>query len=320
MKVGLAITGGVASQEEINLAAVGESGFDAILVGCYEDEIRWEAETVASFLRQARRRGLDCYVMPWGYGRVLDPDPSISSLYIHTRPQTLQVDSRNRRCPKACPNNPQFLEWFASSMRTLAWLFEVQGFVWDEPSFHYSRGTWSCRCKYCQRLFTASYGQPMPRRLTPEVMEFRRQSLNMFVLAAAAAIQSVDRRLQSVVMPPPLVSPGLRYANTDDYRTMAASSAVDAVSLLIVEPQPIPVPQLAEHYASAAWAVTSEGKPLWLWVAQDQWDEEQLTHYLDLARELGAQRLVIADYAVVYRSLSATTLSRLLSTAEGGQD
>ena len=60
MKVGLAITGGVASQEEINLAAVGESGFDAILVGCYEDEIRWEAETVASFLRQARRRGLDC--------------------------------------------------------------------------------------------------------------------------------------------------------------------------------------------------------------------------------------------------------------------
>lgn len=313
MKLGIAITGGVGAQEEIDLALLSDSGFDAILVGCYEDEIRWEAERVASFLRQARRRGLECYVVPWGYGRVMDPDPSISSLYIHTRPQTRQVDNRHRRCPRACPNNPQFLEWFSSSMRTLAWLFEVQGFVWDEPSFHYSRGTWSCRCKYCQRLFTARYRQPMPQRFTPEVMEFRRHSLSMFLLAAAAAIQSVDRRLQSIVMPPPPLSPTSRHSGTDDQRLLAASSGADAVSLLVVEQEAVPIPGLAPLYASAASVIRTAGKPLWLWVAPDQWGEDKLTEYLAMGTELGAHRLVIADYASLYHWLSPAILAHILA-------
>ncbi len=314
MKLGLAITSGVAGQEEIDLAAISSCGFDTILVGCYEDEVRWEAEQVASFLRSARRQGLDCYVIPWGYGRVLDPDPSITSLYIHTHPQTLQIDNRNRRCPKACPNNPQFLEWFASSMRTLAWLFEAQGFVWDEPSFHYVRGTWSCRCQYCQRLFAGSYGQKMPRRLTPEVIEFRQHSLNMFLLAAAAAIEAVDRRLKSVVMPAPLLDRVRGYRDADDHRAMVNSSAVDAVSVLVAERQAASVPELTQSYAPAASAVISAGKELWLWVAQDQWQQSTLAAYLRMATDLGAQRLVMADYTSLYRGLSAPTLSRLLTT------
>ena len=305
MKLGLAITGGAAGQQDINLSLLRDNGFDVVAVGCYEDEIRWEAEAVASFLREARRLGLNCYVIPWGYGRVLDPDPSISSLYIHTRPQTLQIDSRNRRCAKTCPNNPQFLEWFASSMRTLAWLFEAQGFVWDEPSFHYSRGTWACRCKYCQRLFTASYGEPMPQQLTSAVLQFRRQSLNMFLLAAAAAIQSVDRRLQSVVMPPPLLTPTARYSGADDQGILAASSGVDAVSLLVVEAADAPLEQLVQRYAPAASAVLAEGKEVWLWVAQEQWGRDAGAEYSDLAAQLGAQQLVIADYAAVRQHLVA---------------
>ncbi len=315
MKLGIAITGGVTTPDEIDLALLADSGFDAIVVGCYEDEIRWEAERVASFLRQARRRDLKCYVVPWGYGRVLDPDPSISSLYIQTRPQTRQIDNRNRHCPKACPNNPAFLEWFSSSMRTLAWLFETQGFIWDEPSFHYSRGTWSCRCKYCQRLFVARYGQPMPERFTPEVIEFRRHSLSMFLLAAAAAIQSVDRRLQSIVMPAPPVSAAARHSGTDDQGLLAASSGADAVSLLVVDQQAVPIPQLAQSYAPAASAIIGEGKQLWLWAAPDQWEEEKLRQYLDMATQLGADRLVIADYAAVCRWLSPSALTGILASA-----
>ena len=316
MKLGLAITSGVAGQDQIDLPAIGSCGFDAILVGCYEDEVRWEAEQVASFLRSAQREGLDCYVIPWGYGRVLDPDPSITSLYIHTRPQTLQIDSRNRRCPKACPNNPEFLEWFASSMRTLAWLFEVQGFVWDEPSFHYARGTWSCRCRYCQRLFAASYGHPMPRRLTPEVIEFRQQSLSMFLLAAAAAIEAVDRRLKSVVIPAPPLDRTRGYPDADDHRAMVGSSAVKALCLLVVDRQALSVHQLTESYARAASAIIAAGKELWLWVAQEQWQEKTIGAYLKMATHLGAQRLVMADYTTLYRGLSVSALSKLLT---GGQ-
>ncbi len=313
MDIGLAITGGIKSLANINLTALARSGITSLLIGCYEDELRWEAERLAAFVRDVRRHDLACYVIPWGYGRLLDPDPSIPSLYTHTWPQTLQIDSRGRRCPKACPNDPRYLEWFTSSIRTLAWLMEANGFVWDEPSFYYSRGTWSCRCAYCQRLFQGTYDTALPKRLTPEVLAFRRQSVAMFLLAARAAIQAVDRRLHSIVMPPPLSSPTARYSGADDWGLLADSAAVDAVSLLVLEGNADLQAGSNALYSDAASAVAARGKQLWVWIASDLDDPQSLGDYHRLATSLGAQRLVIADYESLVDRHGLSQMTKLLA-------
>ncbi len=246
-------------------------------------------------------------------GRLLDPDPSIPSLYTHTWPQTLQVDSRGRHCPKACPNDPRFLEWFASSMRTLAWLLEVNGFVWDEPSFHYSRGTWSCRCEYCQRLFRGTYDSALPKRLSPEVLEFRRQSIAMFLLAARAATQAVDRRLRSIVMPPPLNAPNSRYSGGDDWGLLADSAAVDAISVLVIEEGAGAELDHTALYTDAASVIAAKGKQVWLWVASDLESAEKVANHKELATRLGAQRLVVADYESLRDRHSLPQMTQLLT-------
>ncbi len=313
MDIGLAITGGIESLDEVNIEAIVSSGVSSLLIGCYEDELRWEAERMAAFVLEARRSGLECYAIPWGYGRLLDPDPRIPSLYVHTWPQTLQIDSRGRRCPKACPNDPRFLEWFNSSIRTLAWLLEVNGFVWDEPSFHYSRGTWSCRCEYCQRLFRGSYDKELPKRLTPEVLEFRRQSIAMFLLAARAAIHAVDRRLRSIVMPPPLASSSFRYTGADDWALLADSAAVDAVSLLAVGDDESFIHSKMATYTDAASAVAARGKQLWVWVTSDLEDTASVVRQEQLATSLGAERLVVADYISLVELHGLERMTRILA-------
>jgi len=313
MDVGLAITGGIESLDEVNIEAIASSGVSTLLIGCYEDELRWEAERLAAFVRDAGRCGLHSYAIPWGYGRLLDPDPSIPSLYVHTWPQTLQIDSRGRRCPKACPNDPRFLEWFTSSMRTLAWLLEVDGFIWDEPSFHYSRGTWSCRCEYCQRLFRGSYNKELPKRLTPEVLEFRRQSIAMFLLAARAAIQAVDRRLRSIVMPPPLTSSSFRYTGGDHWGLLADSAAVDAISVLFLGDDESSIDNKMVSYTDAASVVAAKRKQVWVWSTSDLKDDTSVARQKQLATSLGAEYLIIADYTNLVERHGLQRMVRILA-------
>ena len=301
LRNGLVLAGGLSGLDEIPLPWLRDQGIDFVVITCPEDEARWEAERLAAFTRRAGRAGLDRYLAPTGYGKVLDPDPGLSSLYLHTHPQTLQVDSRGRHCAKACPNDPRFLEWFAGSMRTLAWMVEARGFVWDSPTFYHSRGVWACRCSYCQRLFSAQAGQPLPRELTPEVLDFRRQSLSLFLLAAAAAVQSVDRRLESVVAPPAPVDPATATSGADDWRVLAGNSGMEALGL-VVAPEGrgyrLPEPGLLQPYAQAAAA---EGKPLWLWLTAEQLHPEIVHEGRILARQLEAEAVVWSDYEAFSR-------------------
>jgi len=140
VKVGLSIGGGVRALERIDPRELAGLGLRSVFVACAEDEMRWHAEEAAGFTRSCQAAELEVYAVPLGYGKVMDPDPSVDSLYVREHPRNLQLDSRGRRCGKACPNSPAFLEWFSSSMRTLAWLLECDGFLWDEPSFYFARG------------------------------------------------------------------------------------------------------------------------------------------------------------------------------------
>ena len=169
MKVGLSIGGGVRALAEIDPHELAEDGFSSVFVALYEREMLWHAQRAADFTRACQTAGLEVYAVPLGYGNICDPDPAIESLYVCEYPQHCQVEKRGRRCAKACPNNPAFLEWFSSNMRTLAWLLECQGFLWDEPSFYFARGNWACRCDYCRRLFFARRQRSLPTDLDDDV-------------------------------------------------------------------------------------------------------------------------------------------------------
>ncbi len=299
MNVGISITSGVGALRQIDAGLLSDLGFSAVFVACYEDEVRWHVEDVAAFVRRAKSAGLEPYAMPYGYGKFLDPDPSVDSLYVQTHPDTCQMDCRGRRIRKACPNHPQFLEWFSSSMRTLAWMLECRGFVWDEPSFHYGRGQWSCRCEYCRRLFRAAYGREMPRELTDEVLEFRSSNVAMFVLAAAAAIESVDRRLGSMVMPSRLPQSGLAYVGNEDAERLAQCSGVDGICLMV------PWQEMGwdmEHGVREALdgpgkVAHRQGKACALWFNVSSHPEDRTVDSIDFAARAGADAIVLSDYS-----------------------
>jgi hypothetical protein len=320
--VGISVAGGVQALENIEPAALRDVGLNSVFVSCYEDEVRWYADDIGSFLRRSHRVGLECYVVPWGYGKFLDPDPSIESLYIDTHPETLQRDSRGRRCRKACPNNPRYLEWFASSMRTLAWLTECEGFLWDEPSFHVSRGAWGCRCVHCKRLYWAKAGVEMPRALTDPVCAFRRESVAMFLLAAAAAIEAVDRRLVSFVMPTPSLGPSEVQTGAEDWRTLARCSAVDGLSIWV--PWQARGAQmegtLVDLFEGARKKGLGEGKQVVLWVVGSPQPKDRLLDTIMCAHLAGCEHLVISDYESLFRTSAfapfAASLSRTLARVQ----
>ncbi len=298
MQVGLLCSGGVDDLRHVDLGLVYDIGIRTLFIACYEDEVRWQAEDLAGFFRQARAAGLEPYAVPWGYGRLLAPDPSIDSLYLQVHPDTSQVDSRGKRVRKACPNDPRFLEWFSSSVRTLAWLLECRGFVWDEPGFHHHRGLWSCRCGYCKRLFAAAYGHEMPRELTDEVLLFRRQSVSMFLLAAAAAVRSVDRRLQSLVVPSPRLGKEQRYTGSEDIAVLAQCAGVDGLCITV------PWQEMGwdmeygirEVNKGPAQIAHAHKKGCGLWLMAGPRREDRTIDALEFAARAGTDAVVLSDY------------------------
>jgi len=304
MNVGIWVTNGVDALKRVDTALLRNLGFGGVFVACYEDEVRWRVDDVASFVRRAKADGLDPFAVPYGYGRFLDPDPLIESLYVQTHPDACQTDSRGRRLRKACPNNPQFLEWFSSSVRTLAWLLECTGFLWDQPGFHYARGQWSCRCGYCARLFRAGYGHEMPRELTDEVIQFRCNSVTMFTLAAAAAIESVDRRLTSLVMPSPHLSSGQHLTGNEDVQRLASCAGVSGLCVMVpwqelgwdmehALREAAEGPARVTHACDGVCAVGVNCSPR---------PEDRTIETIQFAARLGIDAMVMADYTTLIES------------------
>lgn len=304
VKVGLSIGGGVATMEQLEPRELRNDGFTSVFIACYEDEMRWHAQTAADFSRACQGAGLEVYVVPLGYGRVTDPDASTESLYVSEHPHHCQVDSRGRKVPKACPNNPAFLEWFSSNMRTLAWLLECRGFLWDEPTMYGARGVWACRCEWCQRLFYGEQQRQMPLELDSDVARFRRNSLLMFLLAAAAAVQAVDRRLASVVMPTSLQSGRDAGLGSDTLKPLAQSAAVDMLSVYVPWQSAGRDMEVAlrSTVEEANAAVRAERKPLLIWIGGSPHPRDKLLEALKVARNAGVEQMVIAGHQTLTAS------------------
>ena len=317
MRVGLSIGGGGSAMERLEPRDLAADGFASVFLACYEDEMRWLAQTVADFARACQSAHLEVFVVPIGYGRVFDPDPSTESLYVREHARNCQVDSRGRRVPKACPNNPAFLEWFSSNMRTLAWLVECSGFLWDEPALYFTRGTWACRCEWCQRHFFAERQRQLPLELDSDVARFRRDTLLMFLLAAAAAVQAVDRRLLSVVMPLSTASSHEAGLAADTLGPIAESTATDALSVYVPwQTQGRDMEVALTTAAEDARAATRKNrKPVMLWIGGSPHPRDKLLEALTVARRADMQHLVIAGHQTLTASAAYERFRPALASA-----
>ena len=231
MQIGLVLNLAADELPAVPLQSLASSGLWALLVRCYEDDIRWRAPVVAEFTHAAARHGLRVFVVPAGYGGLFAYAQHPSSLFLRVHPDTRQLDNRGRPVPMACPNNPRYLEWVTSALRTLAWLVDADGFVWEEPSFHFARGVWGCTCQWCRQLFHGRGQGPMPSELDEAVAAFRQQSIAAFISTVSAAVRTVDSRLASLVMPTPAPQTGAIPTGNENWRLLAATDGVDSLIL-----------------------------------------------------------------------------------------
>ncbi len=292
MQIGVWLSWPVDELEGLPAEELARIGLWAVVLRCFEDEVRWRAGHVAAAARRLMDAGLRVFLAPAGYG-LLAPESHASSLFVAVHPQTRQIDQRGRPVPRACPNNPTFLEWFAASIRTLVWLVEADGVIWEEPGFCFGRGLWTCRCEYCQRLYFASHGEQMPRELTPTVAAFRQRSMCLFLMAANAAVKSVDKSLAAMVAPTPAVQPGAVATGTENWQALAQNCQADA--LVLTYPPSAQArwsPQAAADLYRSGVRWTGRGVPILVRV--DEWpDGASLALLLRRLKNAGAPAVLI---------------------------
>ena len=298
MRVGVCIPGDQEHATAEALAFILDCGFSAVFLECREDTQDAVGLQLGEFSRACRREGVACCAVPQGYGGVLATPPGLRSEYLRTQPSARQIDSRGRATDMACPNDPEFLEWFAGRMADLAELLACDGFLWNEPSFYYSRGVWACRCVHCRRVYESEYDEEMPPELTHRVLNVRQQGVTIFLLAAAAAIKQVSRRARSLVLAAPGLAHEQLHLGTDYVSRLLGSSAVDGVAVRVDWPGEYL--GMEETMSRIARPVLLEAEPrdkqVHIWLKGTALQSGRLIETLQFASRLGVPGVVLGDY------------------------
>ena len=80
MRVGVMLSQSLVSLDHVPLQALADAGVWAVLLRCFEDEIRWRAPAAEAFARAAADAGLRVFLVPAGYGGVFCPEQHPTSL------------------------------------------------------------------------------------------------------------------------------------------------------------------------------------------------------------------------------------------------
>jgi len=298
MRVGVHLPGDHEHTTAETLALIRECGFGAVFLECREDTQDTVGLELGEFSRECGREGVECYAVPQGYGGVLATPPDLRSGFLRRWPSARQIDSRGRPADRACPNDPDFLDWFAGRMGDLAELLACYGFVWNEPSFYYARGIWACRCVHCQRAYESEHGEEMPTELTHRVLNVRQRSIAIFLLAAAAAIKRVNRRARSLVLAAAGLAHEQLHIGTDYLAGLLDSSAVDGVAVRVDWPATYMGMEetVARIVRPALLEAEARGKEVHVWLRSTSRPQDRLIETLRSASRLGVPGVVLADY------------------------
>ena len=167
-----------------DLPEIVASGCTYVVHTFSENDLQFYQGAVKEMVSLTREAGLETYVDPWGVGGVFGGE-AFSSFLLH-HPDAWQVKANGASVPMACLRAPQFLELMGQWIDSAVGL-GAEVVFWDEPhlSIPESAGAtndeWTCRCARCQDAYEQRYAGPMPQLLTPEVAEFREDTMVEFV-------------------------------------------------------------------------------------------------------------------------------------------
>ena len=178
---------------ERDLPDIVEAGCTYVVHTFSENDVQFYRGAMEELVQDTRRAGLEAHVDPWGVGRLFAGEAFSDFLAKH--PDAWQVKADGTPFPAACPNNPQFralmAEWLEAALGT-----GPDAVFWDDPHLYFPPGPigdgedWTCRCRSCQERFRERYGGAMPRRMSPEVVEFREDSLVDFLEWGCAQVKA----------------------------------------------------------------------------------------------------------------------------------
>jgi len=303
MRVGIVLAGDPDTANAVSLALIEDCGFRSVFIECEEDRQDQVGLELAEFARECRGRGLQTYALPRGYGLVLAAKAGAQSRFVRAFPHARQVDSRGALVERACPNHPEFLQWFELRTRDLAEMLACDGFVWAEPAFYYGRGNWGCRCLYCQRFYAAEYDEDMPVELDHRVLSFRQKSLIAFLLAATAATKSINPAARSIVKTTPWLAPGQVAMESEHWQPLLTSAAVDGLAVAADwRAARAGMEDLMSRIARGAMREAEQaGKLAQIWVGGSPAPEDRLLEALRFGLRLGAPEMVISDFGSLMR-------------------
>lgn len=189
---------------QADMEGLAERSFTGVLHTFSENDFNYYRGQMRRIVEASHAAGLEVQIGPWGLGHAFGGEAE--SLFLAAHPEVGQVFDDRRRIGAGCPNQPAFREfvrrWANAAVETGA-----DRIFWDEPhwahpsQFDAPPERWSCRCERCLEGFLKRFGEPMPTELTPEVAEFREESLVDFIRELIGHVASQNGRSTVCLLP-----------------------------------------------------------------------------------------------------------------------
>ena len=274
-----------------------KAGYNAVLHTWSEEDLQYYFDTMKEIVNGSAKRGLKVYVNPWGVGRVFGGE-AYSELTARDH-QMCQVGVDGLPKVAACPNHPRFRQYMHQWIATVC-DSDVDTIFWDEPHFYFEKGgleKWSCRCECCKKKFLEKYGYEMPEEMTPDVKEFREDSLIDFLEEMTLEVKNRGKR-NCVCMLPPWFPAGL-----DDWEKIAALESVDEIASDPYWERGAAEEWVREKYAETAAKLRDSakkfGKETQMWVKAYQIEhgrEKDLAIAVEESRKAGVKNIFAWSY------------------------
>ncbi|MFQ5674918.1 MAG: hypothetical protein ACE5G1_03400 [bacterium] len=149
-----------------------------------ENDQQFYKETMRELVAMSREAGLECYVDPWGVGRIFGGE-TYSSFALNNI-DACQVLPDGALAPALCFNHPKvrdFLDqWIADACEIGADVI-----FWDEPHFFINLkernryDVWYCNCDSCSNKFRESYGHDLKTADRETIITFRETCVMEFL-------------------------------------------------------------------------------------------------------------------------------------------
>ncbi|MFQ5823354.1 MAG: hypothetical protein ACE5JB_04795 [bacterium] len=148
-----------------------------------ENDQEFYKDTIGELISVSKDAGLECYLDPWGIGRVFGGE-TYSSFALKNR-DACQVLPDGEPAPAACMNHPKFREFMQHWIKDAADM-GAEVLFWDEPHFFVNPkekkrfNQWYCICKACIEKFRKCMNKEYSEATSEEINRFQEESVVNF--------------------------------------------------------------------------------------------------------------------------------------------